>query len=261
MDGEERSKRCSAFPETRWTVVLQAGEGSTEALETLCRAYRRPIQAFIHSYTGGMRDTEDLTPGFFTDEIVPRKKSRLFLGVDRDRPFRTWLLGAVTHYVHRQQQMRSAQKRNCGVSPLSLDQGDTEDGRPLVDRAMGHRRTPEQVYHYTWALEVVHRALDRLEHQQATERSSEKFRLLRPYLVGPEGEDPIYAPVAGALGKTVRSVAVDVCHLRKQFGEILNQEIADTLANPRALDEERRFLLAALTLPPESTPMWTRRDA
>lgn len=263
MTGEERSKRSSAFPKTRWTVVLKAGEGSDEALETLYRAYQRPIHRFIQFYVQGALEAEDLTQGFFTHEIVPSDKRRLFLGVDRERSFRSWLLGAVTHYIHNEQQKCRTLKRNLGVSPSSLDQDDSEErgAHPLFERAIGHWRTPEELYHRSWAHEVLCRVLDRLGREQSTDRSRERFGVLRPYLVGPDGENPIYAPVAAALDKTVRSIAVDVCELRRRYGELLTQEIADTVARPQDVDEERRFLLAALTPRPECSTIWTQRDA
>lgn len=59
----------SLFLTTRWSVVLaakdKASPGSTEALETLCRAYWHPLYAFIRGLGHPPEAAQDLTQEFF----------------------------------------------------------------------------------------------------------------------------------------------------------------------------------------------------
>jgi hypothetical protein len=57
-----------AFMTTHWSVVLE-GQGESpaaqEALEKLCRAYWRPIFAFLRRQGIGRAEAEDITQVFF----------------------------------------------------------------------------------------------------------------------------------------------------------------------------------------------------
>ena len=52
--------------------------------------------------------------------------------------------------------------------------------------------------------------------------------------------------MASRLGMSEGAVKVAVHRLRQRYRELLEQEIANTVANPEEIDEERRELLAAL---------------
>src|SRR4051794_9142487 len=56
------------FPPTLWSVVLRAGQISSdqsqEALATLCRAYWFPLYAYLRRQGKSPPDAEDLTQGF-----------------------------------------------------------------------------------------------------------------------------------------------------------------------------------------------------
>lgn len=60
-----------AFPNTRWSVILQAqGSDSGErhrALEQICRTYWSPIYAFARSHGLAPADAEDLTQKVLSD--------------------------------------------------------------------------------------------------------------------------------------------------------------------------------------------------
>src|SRR5258707_15015600 len=64
------------FPSTHWSVVLSAGDasvpGSALALDKLCRAYWRPIYAYVRRRGYAASDAEDLTQAFF-EHFLERK--------------------------------------------------------------------------------------------------------------------------------------------------------------------------------------------
>lgn len=65
----------SRFDTTRWSLVLQARAEepvARSALETLCRAYRPPVLAYVRSRGYTPDRAEDLVQGFLCDSsIIP----------------------------------------------------------------------------------------------------------------------------------------------------------------------------------------------
>jgi len=73
------------------------------------------------------------------------------------------------------------------------------------------------------------------------------FARLRPYLTG-DGTTP-YADAAAELEMGEVTVRVSVHRMRGRFRDLLQAEIAQTLADPedsRAIEQELRFLLTVL---------------
>ena len=54
-----------AFPQTRWSMVLEAQARDPAALGELCRAYWYPLYCYARRLTSSPEDAEDLTQGFF----------------------------------------------------------------------------------------------------------------------------------------------------------------------------------------------------
>src|SRR6187455_2452123 len=120
---------ASAFAPTRWTLVVQAQGRSPEAraaLSDLCAAYYTPVQEFIRQWLRGADKADDLTQEFFA-EILGRG------GVDGANPgrgrFRSFLLGAVKHFLSHARDRERTLKRGGGVEMQSLDEagGDAPD--------------------------------------------------------------------------------------------------------------------------------------
>ena len=71
------------------------------------------------------------------------------------------------------------------------------------------------------------------------------FEQLKPFLTG---EDPgiAYARLAADLGMSEGAVKVAIHRLRRRFAQSLREEIARTVASPEQIEEEIRYLLAAI---------------
>jgi RNA polymerase sigma-70 factor (ECF subfamily) len=90
--------------------------------------------------------------------------------------------------------------------------------------------------------------MQRLTDEFAAAGKSHVFELLRPQLTGDHDGAP-YAEVAAALGMSEVAVRVTVHRMRGRFRDLLQQEVAQTLADPgdaRAIEEEMRYLLTVL---------------
>ena len=102
------------FVSTRWTVVLAAGDSRLssdrvlDALSELCRIYWRPLYLFLRREGISAEDAQDLTQGFFAELI----RDRSYLRADREKGrFRSFLLGALKHFVADARDRERAQKR------------------------------------------------------------------------------------------------------------------------------------------------------
>src|ERR1043165_5225509 len=91
---------ASAFPDTRWTLILQAGsaEGpaADQALAELCRAYWYPLYAFVRRRGHPTEAARDLTQDFFAYLL----EHRSFAVADQDRGrFRSFLLKSLQRFL------------------------------------------------------------------------------------------------------------------------------------------------------------------
>src|SRR5947199_10330917 len=110
----EAESRDELFASTRWTMVLEAGDSATaaahalSALSELCQIYWRPLYAFLRRQGYGPEDAQDLTQGFFAHLIETRAYAR----ADREKGrFRSFLLGALKHFLAHARDYDRAQKR------------------------------------------------------------------------------------------------------------------------------------------------------
>ena len=231
-----------AFAPTQWSLVARAAAGhvqSGEALERLCRAYLPPVFAFIRREGHSVDDAMDLTQEFFSRLLA----SDSFATADPAKGrFRSWLIGALRHFLHTERRRARRLKRGGGVAPLSLD-----DMEPGLREACEPRatETPETAYDRRWAETVVSRVLTRLRREFELAGQLERYDALRVYLPQ-SGPAPAYAETMERTGLSEAAVKSAIHKLRRRFGLLLRHEVMQTLADPADADDELRSLLAAL---------------
>jgi RNA polymerase sigma-70 factor (ECF subfamily) len=210
-----------------------------QALGELCRSYWYPLYAFVRRRGYSPDRAEDLTQAFFT-ELLARGSIRV---ADRSRGrFRTFLLGALGHFLANTHDWEHRLKRGGGVKFRSIDSRDAED-RYLREPA--HEMTPERLFDRRWALTLLDRTLNRLEREMSDRRKRTLFEQLKPTLMGTTS-DQSYAAVGAALGLTEGAVRVAAHRLRKRYRALLHDEIAQTVSDPGAVEEEINDLFLAL---------------
>ena len=100
------------FPNTHWSLLAQAtlngDAGGQQALESLCRQYWKPVRDFIRFRGFPEADAEDLTQVFLV-RLCERSVWRRAEAA-RGR-FRSFLLGALTHFLADELDRRNTQKR------------------------------------------------------------------------------------------------------------------------------------------------------
>lgn len=244
MNPSRSSLGPSAFRTTHWSVVLAAAREcdpeAEGALEALCLAYWYPLYVFLLRKGLDHTQAEDLTQQFFATKIVTRS---IFSGIDPGQgKFRTWLLNSLQNMLRNEWDRQNAQKRGGGRECLSLDFQDV-DGQYLHEPA--DNRTPEESYDRAWAVTVMRRALERLRKARTSQGEGDTFECYLSYLPGAL-DPPPHAVTAARLGKTVSAVKMAVKRLRRDYGQAVRREIAETLSPGADVEKELRTLLAAL---------------
>jgi RNA polymerase sigma-70 factor (ECF subfamily) len=232
------------FATTHWSLVAAAkpGEASQtrarKALEELCRAYWYPLYAFVRYRGYSSDDAQDLTQSFFTRII----ETGGFASADPERGrFRSYLLGALKHFLANEWHRAQTQKRGGQVQLIEWDALDPE---ARYAGASKQSDDPEHLFDREWALETVAGALQALRDEIVKAGKSEQFDALKGSLTGED--EPPREGIAARLNMSENAVKVAVHRLRQRYRKLLRAAIADTVSNEADLDDEMRYLVAVL---------------
>ena len=236
------------FVSTRWTVVLAAGNSqlssarALDALSELCQTYWRPLYLFLRREGIGAEDAQDLTQGFFAKLI----RERTYFRPDREKGrFRSFLLGALKHFVADERDREQAQKRGGGKIREPFDEATISEAENQVAR--NQRWQADLVYDRAWAETLLRQALARLAQECAFAGKAALFEALKSHL-SPDGEEAVpYDELSARVRRPAATLRKDAERLRARYGEILREEVCGTVTDPAEVDEELRYLCQALT--------------
>jgi RNA polymerase sigma factor (sigma-70 family) len=238
------------FMTTRWSVVLSCSDSATDeeraqaALAELCKIYWRPVFAFICRQGHSVPDAQDLTQEFFGRVI----KGRLIQSADRNKGrFRSLLLKALQRFLHDQVDKHQARKRGGDLQFVSWDDWMTEAPSLLsLPERESDNWSPERIFDVRWAATVVERALRRLGDECEKHGRRRVFDVLSSCLTA-ERQDVSYATFARMLGVQETAVKNLVHRLRERYRALLREEVAETVGGENEIDDELRYLCAALS--------------
>ncbi len=235
--------RADWFATTHWSVVLAAQDGdclaARQALESLCKAYWYPLYIFVRRQGYSPEDAQDLTQSFFARVV----EKDYFASVDRSRGrFRAFLLVSLKHFLSDQRDRQRAAKRGGGQSPLSLDAVGAESRYRLepVDAV-----TPESLYERRWALTVLAQARARLRQEFVESGKLDLYEQLTAFEAG-EKDGLTYSLIGERFGLGESAIKSAALRLRRRYGELIRQEVAQTVAAVAEINEEIRHLLAVI---------------
>ena len=244
LNPSKPSSPCSGtFVTTQWTRVLEARGDSPDAkaaLSELCAAYYAPVHAFIRRNAPDEEAARDLTQEFFS-RLLARQ------GVDNVDPqrgrFRSFLLGAVKHFLADMRDHAHRLKRGAGQPIETIEPGtDTSPGLQLPDP---NAPSPERLFDRKWALTLLDRALTTLAEEHKAAGKSDQFEALKPWLTG-DTENISQAEAARQLDLNEGAIKVAIHRLRRRFREVIKNEIGQTVNDRAQVDEELHYLLEAL---------------
>lgn len=230
------------FRTTHWSLVLRAAgtedAAGQEALERLCSAYWPPVYTFILRRGHPPEAAQDLTQGFFARLL---EKEWLRSADATKGRFRTFLLTAISRFLANTQAHDHAGKRGGRHEPIPFDTTtDTVWATPLQ-----RNRTPEEEFDRRWAETLLERVLSRLREEFDGGGRTGRFDELKSFLTGAP-QDRSYADVATRLGVSESAVKSGIYRLRQRYGEMVREEIAETVESPDEVDAEIRYLVAIL---------------
>ena len=222
----------ATFQTTHWSVVLAAKGDDTKAaiaLRMLCESYREPILRYVGRIIAkdtvnryGVRTAEDLTHDFIL-QLLEKNMFRQF--ERRECRFRTYLLGAVQHFLANVRQRESSAKRGGGIVHIPIE----DDSCPSEDETMFDR---------DWAQSMVDQAIQSLG-------NSRESQTLLPWLTQ-ELSAADRTTIATALGMNETAIKVALHRLRKKFRTNIREQIARTVESESQIDDELAYLVRIL---------------
>ena len=239
----------SRFQTTRWSIVLscaQTGEtqdAAQKALTELCRVYWRPVFALICRRGYSVTDAQDLTQDFFV--MVLRGNLLLLADPARGR-FRSLLRTAVENFLNDKQHLARRQKRGGRIQFVAWDEWMAEAPSQLSIYGQELKTCPpERIFDVRWAATVVEQALRRLAEECESRGRLRMFTTLSEYL-SLERMEISYAALSASLGVSESVIKRMLHQLRVRYRILLREEVAQTVADPAEIDDEIRYLCAAL---------------
>lgn len=234
---------AATFVTTRWTRVLEARGDSAEAkqaLSDLCAAYYAPVFAFVRRSAPDEDSARDLTQEFFA-RLLARGG---IANVDPQRGrFRSFLLGAVKHFLSDMRDHDRRLKRGAGQANESLDA--VAETASSLESPDSKAAPPDREFDRKWALTVLGRALAAMAEEYKDAGKSEHFEALKPWLTG-DHENISQAEAARQLEMNEGAVKVAIHRLRRRLRDVIKNEISQTVKNRADIDLEMHDLLEAL---------------
>jgi RNA polymerase sigma-70 factor (ECF subfamily) len=233
------------FVTTHWSVVMAAGRGDSTraraALEKLCKNYWYPLYAFVRRLGHGAHDAEDLVQSFFA---VCLEKNYLGAADQTKGRFRSFLLLALKRFLANEWDKARTLKRGGTRTTISLDSLTAEQRYALEPV---EQLTADKLFERRWALTLLDQVMARLRNERETAGKLAQFEQIKESITA-AGRGTPYAELATRLGTSEGAIKVMVHRLRQRYRELLEKEIANTVSSPEEIEDERRQLLAALSI-------------
>lgn len=211
-------------------------EDGRKALADLCDAYYEPVVAYLRSVFRDADAAREMSHAFFEEMLGGGTINT----AERERGrFRSYLLGAVKHFVSCQRESARCLKRGGGIEGVPLD--DEEVGE-VPDARLP---SPDADFDRQWAVTVLERSMEALRVECHAEGRGAFFECVRPILSG----DAAYGdqgPLAETCGMKLDAFRVAVHRLKKRLRLCVKAEVAGTLDDPASVQAEMQTLFAAL---------------
>jgi len=238
------------FKTTRWSMVLSCSNSAIDeekaqtALAELCKIYWQPVFAFICRQGHSVPDAQDLAQEFFAKAL----KGRLLQSADRNRGrLRSLLLTALQRFLHDQVDKHHARKRGGDLQFVSWDDWMSEAPSQFsISQQESDSWPAERIFDVRWAATVVERALSRLGEECEARGRRRVFDMLSPCLAA-ERNNVSYSKFSKTLGIPEPSVKRLVHQMRIRYRALLREEVGLTVDKPDEIDDELRYLCAALS--------------
>jgi len=232
------------FPQTRWSVVLAARDDgdrtrAATALDELCKAYWFPLYVYVRRRGYSPEDAEDLTQGYFASLI-----ERGYLAqADQNRgKLRSFLLTTLKHHLSDEWTKANTLKRGQGKTVFSIAAAEAEERyalEPVDDQS------PDHLFDRRWALTLLDNVLAALRTDYVNAGQKRVFEGLKKFLAWNSAGEA-YREAARELDMKENAVRVAVFRMRRRYGDLLREQVADTVTSPEQVPAELEHLLSLL---------------
>ena len=229
-----------SFGHTQWSLAMRTDApqavDAREALVKLCLRYWYPIYAYLRRFGHGPAVAQEITRSFLQHLFLHFRDSGTALAQGR---FRQYLLARLRAFLVSNGHVSSGGEV---IAELIEPPPDLE-ARNQRDNSSA--QSPEQAYQQSFALELLARASGRLREEANQTGRLDMYDALEPFLAG----DPSPAEneeLARRLGTRPVTIAVAIRRLRQRFREVIDTELADTVASADELQAEQQALYAVL---------------
>lgn len=231
------------FETTQWSLVLAAGQEQgelhREAMSELCQRYWTPLYFYARKKLPDAHEAQDATQEFFARMIEGEK----FKVADPNRGrFRTFLLTSLQNFLVNWHEHKTAKKRGGEWQQMAFDFGHAESHWKL----RSGEASPESEFEWNWATTLLAQVIRRLEAEYLTQNKLKQFESFKPFLTD-LGDAERYREVGEKLNMEPNAVKVAVHRMRKRLGQLLRDELRDTLEHEDDLEGEMNDLFEALT--------------
>ena len=226
-------------------MVLRARGEEPEAraaLAELCEIYWTPVFRFLRREGRNEDVSQDLTQEFFAKLLAGNGIAMIDPQKGR---FRSYLLGALKHFLAEDRRNETRQKRGGGAVIESIEDEEVSVITPEIPDPSAMISDP--YFDRQWGIALMERGLRTVEATFRNSGREAQFEVLKPWLVG-DTENLSQASAAAQLGMTSGSIKVAIHRLRKEFGNAIRNEIEQTVSEPDAIADELRYLIEVVSM-------------
>ena len=203
------------------------------------KTYWNPIYAYLRCRGFARPDAQDLTQTFFLRAVM----GGLLNHADPSRGrLRSFLLGSLARHLADHLRHEGAEKRGGRAIVLPLECENAED---RFSNEPADRRDPEALYLAAWAQDLIDRVRGKLRKYYVDTERGELFDALNSSLSMDDDATP-YADLARQFDASEAAMRLQVFRMRRRFGKLLREEVAQTVQSPAEIEEELAWLSKVL---------------
>jgi RNA polymerase sigma-70 factor (ECF subfamily) len=220
-------------------TAKSSSEEGKRALADLCDAYYEPVVAFLRMELRDEDAAREMSHAFFAEMLA----GGTIAAAERERGrFRSYLLGAVKHFLSNQREAARRIKRGGGAVQVSLD----EDVSGALEIPDARQLSPDSAFDREWALTTLAHAMEAVKAECVKDGHADFFQRVKPWLTG-DATHGDQGAVAEACGMSAAALKMAISRLRRRFRDCLKSEVAGTLDDAATVEEEMQELFAALS--------------
>jgi len=217
---------------TRWSIVHAQDADPVRgraALGDLCAAYWPPVYVWARRRGDAPELAEARVQHFFAAVLDDHAAA------DHDR-CRRWLLAAL-----REHDGQTIEPTQAPAASVPFDAALAERIHAALDT---DALSAEEAYERAWARSVLGHALARVRADYAAAGKQAELETLAPTVL--QGARVSHATIAARLGTNEAAVEAAVTRLRTRYGELLRDEVADTVVQGGDVEDELQTLLVSV---------------